>query len=176
MCNRKRAFSTAPFTHSYNFGVFRRSAWLLSILAAACPLVGQSAVNNCAKLNPKLVFEDTTNGMRLIYHVPTVDGISGAWLEVWDRPKRLFRTAVPVKTDGQIIWEPDEPYPTTPGMLSLAIDDAELPEYCADSIGGPLFWTLFWKQRFFSSGWQHYHRIIRQRRTGRAAGPISGRR
>jgi len=68
--------------------------------------------------------------MRLIYHVPNVDGISAAWLEVWDRPKRLFRTAVPVKADGQIIWNPDDPYPTTPEMLSLAIYDVELPEFC----------------------------------------------
>jgi len=116
--------------------MFRRSAWLLAILAAACPLLGQSAVSNCAKLNPKLVFEDTTNGMRVIYHVPDIHGISAAWLEVWDRPKRLFRTVVPVKTDGQIIWNPDDPYPTTPELLSLAIYDAELPEYCIDNFGG----------------------------------------
>jgi IPT/TIG domain len=78
--------------------------------------------------------------MRLIYHVPNVDGISAAWLEVWDRPKRLFRTAVPVKTDGQIIWDPDDPYPTTPEMLSLAIYDAELPEFCIDDpCSGPSF-------------------------------------
>ncbi len=120
--------------------MFRCSARFILILATACPLLGQSAVNNCAKLNPKLVFEDTTNGMRLIYHVPKVDGISAAWLEVWDRPKRLFRIAVPVKTDGQIIWNPDDPYPTTPEMLSLAIYDAELPEFCIDNpCSGPSF-------------------------------------
>ena len=120
--------------------MFRCSARFILILATACPLLGQSAVNNCAKLNPKLVFEDTTNGMRLIYHVPKVDGISAAWLEVWDRPKRLFRIAVPVKTDGQIIWNPDDPYPTTPEMLSLAIYDAELPEFCIDyPCSGPSF-------------------------------------
>ncbi len=132
--------STVLFTHSYNFAMFRRSACLLSILAAVCPLVGQSTVTGCAKLNPKLVFEDTTNGMRVIYHVPDVDGISAAWLEVWDRPKRLFRTAVPVKTDGQIIWDPNDPYPTTPEMLSLAIYDPELPEFCIDNpCSGPSF-------------------------------------
>jgi hypothetical protein len=120
--------------------MFRCSARWILILATACPLMGQSAGNSCAKLNPKLVFEDTTNGMRLIYHVPNVDGISAAWLEVWDRPKRLFRTAVPVKTDGQIIWDPDDPYPTTPEMLSLAIYDAELPEFCIDNpCSGPSF-------------------------------------
>ena len=103
-------------------------------------MVGQTAGNGCAKLNPKLDFEDTTNGMRLIYHVPSVDGVSAAWLEAWYRPKRLFRTAVPVKTDGQIIWDPDEPYPTTPEMLSLAIYDAELPEFCIDNpCSGPSF-------------------------------------
>jgi hypothetical protein len=102
--------------------------------------MGQSTVNACAKINPRLFFEGTTNGMRLIYHVPNVDGIIAAWLEVWDRPKRLFRTAVPVKTDGQIIWSPDDPYPTTPAMLSLAIYDAELPEFCVDNpCSGPSF-------------------------------------
>jgi hypothetical protein len=120
--------------------MFRCSARWILILATACPLMGQSAGNSCAKLNPKLVFQDTTNGMRLIYHVPKVDGVSAAWLEVWDRPKRLFRTAIPVKTDGQIIWDPDDPYPTTPEMLSLAIYDAELPEFCIDDpCSGPSF-------------------------------------
>jgi hypothetical protein len=122
--------------------MFRRSARLILILAMTCPLFGQSVGNSCAKLNPRLDFEDTTDGMRLIYHVPNVDGISAAWLEVWDRPKRLFRTAVPVRTDGQIIWDPDDPYPTTPEMLSLAIFDAELPEFCIDNpCSGPSFGT-----------------------------------
>jgi len=134
--NRKRPCSTALFTHSYNPGMLRRSAWLLTILAAACPLLGQSTVNTCATLSPKLVFEDTTNGMRVIYHIPDIHRISAAWLEVWDRPQRLFRTAIPVKTAGQIIWDPDDPYPTTPEMLSLAIYDAEVPEYCIDNFGG----------------------------------------
>jgi hypothetical protein len=120
--------------------MFRCSARLVLILAAACPLAAQSAGNSCARLTPKLDFEDTTNGMRLIYHVPSVDGISAAWLEVWDRPKRLFRTPVPVKIDGQIIWDPDDPYPTAPEMLSLAIYDAELPEFCIDNpCSGPSF-------------------------------------
>ena len=120
--------------------MFRRSAWLLSILAAASPLVGQSAGSGCATFKPKLVFEDTTNGMRVIYHVPNVEGISAAWIEVWDRPRRLFRTVGSVKTDGQILWEPDDPYPTTPEMLSLAIYDAELPEFCIDyPCSGPSF-------------------------------------
>ena len=123
------------------FNMFLRSARsILIMLATVCPLLGQSAGNGCARLNPKVDFEDTTNGMRLIYHVPDVRGISAAWLEVWDRPKRLFRTAVPVKTDGQIIWDPDDPYPTTPEMLSLAIFDAELPEFCINSpCSGPSF-------------------------------------
>lgn len=120
--------------------MLRRATRLLSILAATCPLMAQSRVNSCATMNPKLVFEDTTNGMRVIYHIPDVHGIRAAWLEVWDRPKRLFRSAVPVKTDGQILWDPDDPYPTTPEMLSLAIFDAELPEFCIDNpCSGPSF-------------------------------------
>ena len=120
--------------------MFRRSARLILLLATASPLLGQSAGNSCARLTPRLNFEDTTNGMRLIYHVPDVDGISAAWLEVWDRPKRLFRTAIPVKTDGQILWDPDDPYPRTPEMLSLAIYDADLPEFCIDNpCSGPSF-------------------------------------
>ena len=119
--------------------MFRRSAWLLSILATACPLLGQSVVS-CAPINPKIDFQDATDGMNVIYHIPDIRGISAAWLEVWDRPKRLFRTPVPVKTDGQILWEPDDPYPTTPEMLSLAIYDAELPEFCIDNpCSGPSF-------------------------------------
>jgi hypothetical protein len=120
--------------------MFRRSARLILIFATACPLMGQSTVNNCTKLNPKLDFTDATDGMNLIYHLPDIQGVSAAWIEVWDRPKRLFRTAVPVKTDGQIIWNPDDPYPTTPEMLSLAIYDAELPEFCIDNpCSGPSF-------------------------------------
>ena len=139
-CTALRDRADCAIRSLLQFSMFRRSAWLLSILATACPLLGQSAVNGCAKFTPKLDFEDTTNGMRLIYHVPDVHGISAAWLEVWDRPKRLFRTAVPVKNDGQILWDPDEPYPTTPEVLSLAIYDAELPEFCIDNpCSGPSF-------------------------------------
>ena len=120
--------------------MFRRSAWLLSILATACPLLGQSAVNGCATINPTIDFRDAADGMNVIYHIPDTHGISAAWLEVWDRPKRLFRTEIPVKTDGQILWAPDEAYPTTPETLSLAIYDAELPEFCVDNpCSGPSF-------------------------------------
>lgn len=120
--------------------MFRRSAWLLSILAAACPLVGQSAGTGCATINPKIDFRDATDGMNVIYRIPDVHGISAAWTEVWDRPKRLFRTEIPVKTAGQILWEPDEAYPTTPETLGLAIYDAELPEFCIDNpCSGPSF-------------------------------------
>ena len=113
--------------------MFRRCARLILILATACPLLGQSAGDGCAKLNPKLDFKDATDGMDVIYHLPDVRGISAAWLEVWDRPKRLYRTQIPVKADGQVPWQPDDPYPTTPERLGLAIYDAELPEYCADN-------------------------------------------
>jgi len=120
--------------------MLRRSSWLILVLTAAYPLAGQTTVNSCAKLNPKLTFADATDGMNVTYHVPDTHGISAAWIEVWDRPKRLFRTAVPVKTDGQIPWNPDYPYPTTPEMLSLAIYDAELPEFCIDNpCSGPSF-------------------------------------
>ena len=141
MCNRKEPFSTASFTDSYNFGMLsRRSTCLVSILAVACPLLSQSAGTGCATINPKVDFQDAVDGMNVIYHIPDTAGISAAWLEVWDRPKRLFRTAIPVKTDGQILWAPDDPYPTTPEMLSLAIYDAELSEFCIDNpCFGPSF-------------------------------------
>ena len=113
--------------------MLRRSAWLLPILAATCPLLGQPAVTGCATLNPTIDFREATDGMNVIYHIPDIHGISAAWLEVWDRPKRLFRTAVPVKSDGQILWEPDEACPATPETLGLAIYDAELPEFCIDN-------------------------------------------
>jgi hypothetical protein len=120
--------------------MFHRSARLILVLATACPLVGQSAGNSCAKLNPKLDFTDATDGMNLMYHLPDIRGVSAAWIEVWDRPKRLYRAVVSVKTYGQILWDPDDPYPTTPEMLSLAIYDAELPEFCIDSpCSGPSF-------------------------------------
>lgn len=122
------------------FGMFRRTSWLILILATACPLVAQSAGKGCAKPDPTLDFRDATDGMNLIYHLPDVRGISAAWLEVWDRPKRLYRTPIPLKTDGQILWQPDEAYPTTPETLGLEIYDAELPEFCADyPCSGPSF-------------------------------------
>jgi hypothetical protein len=118
--------------------MFRRSAGLILVLAA--PLLGQSAENHCAKLNPKLDFRDATDGMTLIYHLADLRDVSAAWIEVWDRPKRLYRTQIPLKTDGQVLWQPDDPYPTTPEALSLAIYDAELPEFCIDNpCAGPSF-------------------------------------
>lgn len=120
--------------------MFRCSSWLILVLTAAYPLAGQTAENSCANLNPKLTFADATDGMNVTYHVSDIHGIGAAWLEVWDRPKRLFRTQIPLKTDGQILWQPEEAYPTTPEMLSLAIYDAELPEFCIDNpCSGPSF-------------------------------------
>jgi len=123
------------------FSMFLRSAGsILIMLATACPLLGQSAGNGCANLKPKVDFKDATDGMNVIYHLSDVRGISTAWLEVWDRPKRLYRTQIPLKTDGQILWQPEEAYPTTPETLGLAIYDAELPEFCADNpCSGPSF-------------------------------------
>ena len=130
----KRRCSTARFFRSYNSVMSSLGRIFLILRVARGRRILRETV--ALRLTPKLDFEDTTNGMRLIYHVPSVDGISAAWLEVWDRPKRLFRTPVPVKIDGQIIWDPDDPYPTTPEMLSLAIYDAELPEFCIDTWRG----------------------------------------
>jgi hypothetical protein len=121
------------------FGMFRRISWFI-ILATACPLAAQSAGNGCARPSPKLDFRDAADGMNLIYHLPDVRDVTAGWLEVWDRPKRLYSTPIPLKTDGQILWQPDEAYPTTPETLGLAIYDAELPEFCADyPCSGPSF-------------------------------------
>lgn len=135
---RQATLLDCPIRCCLQFGMFRRSAGLILVLAA--PLLGQSAENHCAKLNPKLDFKDATDGMNLIYHLPDVRDVSAAWLEVWDRPKRLYRTQIPLKADGQVLWQPDDPYPTTPEALSLAIYDAELPEFCIDNpCSGPSF-------------------------------------
>jgi hypothetical protein len=61
------------------------------------------------------------------YQLSDPSVLSTAWIEVWDRPTLLFRTRVPTKNKGQIVWLPKEEIAGMPDELQIAIHDPELP-------------------------------------------------
>jgi hypothetical protein len=74
------------------------------------------------------------------YQLSDAKAFSTAWIEVWDHPKLLFRTQVPVKRQGRIVWSPKEEIAETPSALEIAVHDPEIPDLTNDSrvlIGSP---------------------------------------
>ncbi len=95
---------------------------LLAVSFCALPAMSQAAT-------PKLDVDDSRN---LDYRIePTTDGVSAAWIEVWDRPKLLSRVSVPVNSHGQVRWR--EGVEHTPERLYVALKDPDAPSNCVDN-------------------------------------------
>jgi hypothetical protein len=95
------------------------------ILLAVAPLaVAQVATAACHKSGQiKLEADTRWSYAAFTYHLSDPRLFSAAWLEVWDRPQRLSRKQVPLKTQGRIDWEPKEDPPETPAWLLIGIPD-----------------------------------------------------
>ena len=95
---------------------------LLALSFCALPAISQAAT-------PKLDVDDYRN---LDYRIePTTDGVSAAWIEVWDRPKLLSRISLPIKSHGQVRWR--EGVEHTPEQLYVALNDPDAPLHCVDN-------------------------------------------
>jgi len=66
------------------------------------------------------------------YSMSSLQDVHGAWIEVWDRPKRLSRQAVSVKLEGEAPCANCLDAGETPRELVLSIFDADEPTYCID--------------------------------------------
>jgi hypothetical protein len=73
----------------------------------------------------------------LRYSISTTQGVRGAWIEVWDRPKRLSRQAVPVQREGETSCAGCQEAEQTPQELYISIFDPEVVLICIDYCPGP---------------------------------------
>jgi len=68
----------------------------------------------------------------LRYSISSLEHLQGAWIEIWDRPKRLSRQPVPVRLEGQAPCTSCLDAGETPRELRLWIFDADEPLLCID--------------------------------------------
>ena len=73
----------------------------------------------------------------LRYSISTTEGVRNAWIEVWDRPKRLSHQAVPIRREGEARCIGCEDAEQTPEELYISIFDPEVVLICIDYCSGP---------------------------------------
>jgi hypothetical protein len=102
-------------------------AWQASSQTAKrdCPGAGTVALN--------VAFDDSYSSATVIYQLSEPKNFSNVQIEVWDRPKLLFQTQVPVRSRGQIVWTPKEEPADTPYALWLRVEDPQHPNDSNDS-------------------------------------------
>ncbi len=101
-------------------------AWQASSQTAKrdCPGAGTIALN---------LVDDSSSSATFVYQLSNPKNFSAVQIEIWDRPKLLFRTQVPVRTRGQIVWTPKEEPADTPYALWLRVEDPQHPNDSNDS-------------------------------------------
>ena len=108
----------------------------LAILLMALQASSQTAKRDCRGVGTialNVAFDDSYSSATVVYQLSDTKKFSTAQIEVWDRPKLLFRTQVPIKTRGQIVWTPKEEPADTPLALWIRVDDPNLPRDTNDS-------------------------------------------
>jgi hypothetical protein len=73
----------------------------------------------------------------LHYSISMTEGVRSAWIEVWDRPKRLSHQAVPIQREGEAGCIGCDDAEQTPEELYISIFDAEVVLLCIDYCSGP---------------------------------------
>lgn len=68
----------------------------------------------------------------LRYSISSPQNVKAAWVEVWDRPKRLSRKSVPAVSDGKASCAGCSDADETPSELHLSIFDPGVPLICID--------------------------------------------
>jgi hypothetical protein len=115
----------------------------LICLAFACQTPAQVAKRDCrgaGTISLAFSFDDSYSSATVAYQLADPKAFSTAWIEVWDRPKLLFRTEVPVKRQGRIVWAPKDEMADTPYALEISVHDPEVTDLTNDSrvlIGSP---------------------------------------
>jgi hypothetical protein len=118
----------------------------LTILIAVvwAPAWGQEASNVCSdgriiKITSQwdrlgtTMSEPELAAQPLRYSISSTQGVQGAWIEVWDRPKRLSRKAVAIVPKGEADCGGCQDAQQTPEELYISIfDPGAPPEFCID--------------------------------------------
>ena len=68
----------------------------------------------------------------LRYFISSTQGVKGAWMEGWDRPKQLSRQAVSVQREGEASCAGCQDAEQTPQELYISIFDPEVVSICID--------------------------------------------
>jgi hypothetical protein len=112
------------------------SLGFLTILLVAWQASSQTAKHDCrgaGTIALNVAFDDSYSSATVSYRLSDPKKLSTVQIEVWDRPKLLFRTQVPVRHKGQIAWTPKEEPADTPLELSIRVEDPEHPNDTNDS-------------------------------------------
>jgi hypothetical protein len=128
--------------------MLRRSFAIILVALAAATAPAQEASHVCSDGRTIKIASQwdqlTTNmpesgaaAQPLHYFISSTQGVKGAWMEVWDRPKRLSRTAVPVEREGEARCIGCEDAEQTPEELYISIFDPEVVSLCIDYCPGP---------------------------------------
>jgi hypothetical protein len=121
--------TTGMFIRNVSFG-------LLTILLVAWEAPSQTAKRDCrgaGTITLNVAPDDSYSSSTFVYQLSDPKNFSTAQIEVWDRPKLLFRAKVPVRTRGQIVWTPKEEPADTPFALWIRVEDPEHPNDSNDS-------------------------------------------
>lgn len=105
------------------------SLGLLTFLLAAWQASSQTAKRDCPGAGTvvlKVAVDNSYSSAAVVYQLSDPRNFSTAQIEVWDRPTLLFRTQVPVRATGQIVWTPKEEPADTPLALWIRVDDPKL--------------------------------------------------
>ncbi len=73
----------------------------------------------------------------LRYSISRTQGVLGAWVEVWDRPKRLSREAVAITREGEASCTHCQDAEQTPEELYISIFDPEVLSFFTDGDAPP---------------------------------------
>lgn len=124
--------------------MFPRASYVIILAALVAPTTGaQEAARVCSDGHTiKIASQWDQLGLTmpasevaaqpLRYWISGTQGVQGAWVEVWDRPKRLSRRAVPVVREGEAKCSGCLDAEETPRELDISIFDPDEPSICID--------------------------------------------
>ena len=125
-----------------------RASYVIIVVLAAATAPAQEATEVCSDgrtIKIASQWDELTTTMPesdaaarpLRYFMSTTQGVQSAWMEVWDRPKRLSRTAVPIQREGEARCAGCEDAEQTPEELYISIFDPQVVSLCIDYCPGP---------------------------------------
>jgi hypothetical protein len=106
---------------------------LLFVLISAAVASAQSPQLSVKPVYPAAGEADTR--FRIDYSITPLKGVTAAWIEIWDRPKRLWRTRIRAEAQGSFLM-PDYEEPEDADSLTIAINDPQVVYYCIDECNG----------------------------------------